>query len=145
MRKSFSILAACAVAATLLSGCANAEKKFGRGMSNMMEPVRMGEIRRNIEQAALFDDGGYTTGFIRGLNKTLARTGVGVYEVVTAPFPPYDPPFPNYLAPGPVFPDSYKPTLVEDSTFATDTNLGYSGGDVNPLIPGSRFRIFDTH
>jgi hypothetical protein len=29
--------------------------------------------------------------------------------------------------------------------FATDTNLGFSGGDVAPFIPGSRFRIFDTH
>ena len=147
MRKKFSILAACAVAVTLLSGCANAERKFGRGMANLMEPVRMGEIRRSVEQAALFDspESGYSYGFIRGLNKTLARTGVGVYEVVTAPFPPYDQPFPNYLTPKPVFPDSYTPTLIEDSTFATDTNLGFSGGDVHPLVPGSRFRIFDTH
>ena len=25
------------------------------------------------------------------------------------------------------------------------TRVGYSGGDVMPFIPGSRFRIFDTH
>jgi hypothetical protein len=49
------------------------------------------------------------------------------------------------LTPSPVYPDSYTPNLVEDSSFATDTNLGFSGGDVNPLMPGSRFRIFDTH
>ena len=35
--------------------------------------------------------------------------------------------------------------LVEDSAFSTDTNLGFAGGDVNPLVPGNRFRIFDTH
>jgi hypothetical protein len=27
--------------------------------------------------------------------------------------------------------------------FETDINLGFSGGDVAPIIPGSRFRIFD--
>jgi putative exosortase-associated protein (TIGR04073 family) len=116
-------------------------------MTNVMEPVRMGELRRTMEQTALFEgpDAGYATGFIRGLNRTLARTGVGVYEMVTAPIPPYDPVLTHYLAPSAVYPDSYKPDLVEDSMFSTDANLGFSGGDVHPLVPGSRFRIFDTH
>ncbi|HEV2211246.1 MAG TPA: exosortase system-associated protein, TIGR04073 family [Verrucomicrobiae bacterium] len=146
MRKTFLLVVVAAVAA-LASGCANTERKFGRGMSNVMEPVRLGELRRSMEQTALFDgpDAAYTTGFIKGLNRTLVRTGVGVYEIVTAPIPPYDPVLVGYLSPGPVYPDSYQPTLVEDSTFATDTNLGYSGGDMMPFIPGSRFRIFDTH
>ena len=131
----------------LVSGCANVERKFGRGMSNVIEPLRMGEIRRSMEQTALFDgpDAGYATGFIKGLNRTLARTGLGVYEMVTAPIPPYDPVLTDYLAPGPVYPDSYAPGLVEDSMFSTDTNLGFAGGDIAPLVPGSRFRIFDTH
>jgi putative exosortase-associated protein (TIGR04073 family) len=146
MRKTFLLVVVAAVAA-LASGCANTERKFGRGMSNLMEPVRLGELRRSMEQTALFDgpDAAYTAGFIKGLNRTIVRTGVGVYEIVTAPIPPYDPVLVGYLAPGPVYPDSYQPTLVEDSTFATDTNLGYSGGDMMPFIPGSRFRIFDTH
>jgi putative exosortase-associated protein (TIGR04073 family) len=146
MRKTLLLLSGLAVV-ILASGCANAERKFGRGMSNVIEPLRMGELRRSMEQTALFDgpDAGYATGFIKGLNRTIVRTGVGVYEMVTFPIPPYDPVFTDYLAPGPVYPDSYKPTLVEDSTFATDTNLGYSGGDVMPIMPGSRFRIFDTH
>jgi len=131
----------------MATGCANVENKFGRGMANIMEPIRMGELRRSMEQTALFDtpDATYTTGFIRGLNRTLARTGVGVYEIVTAPFPPYDPVFTDYLSPGPVYPNSYTPNIVEDTSFSTDTNLGFAGGDVNPFIPGSRFRIFDTH
>ena len=146
MRKTLLLLSGLAVI-TLASGCANTERKFGRGMSNIIEPIRMGELGRSMEQTALFDgpDAGYATGFIKGLNKTIVRTGVGVYEIVTAPIPPYDPVLTDYLAPGPVYPDSYKPTLVEDSTFATDTNLGFSGGDVMPIVPGSRFRIFDTH
>ena len=104
-------------------------------------------MRRTMEQTALFDspDVAYTTGFMRGLNRTLARTGIGVYEVVTAPFPPHGPVFTDYLSPGPAYPDNYRPGLVEDSMFATDTNLGFSGGDVVPIITGSRFRIFDTH
>jgi putative exosortase-associated protein (TIGR04073 family) len=131
----------------LATGCANTEKKFGRGMSNLVEPLRLGELRRSMEQTALFDgpDSSYGVGFIRGINRTLARTGLGAYEMVTAPIPPYDPICTDYLSPTPVYPDSYTPNLVEDSTYATDTNLGFSGGDVMPFSPGSRFRIFDTH
>jgi putative exosortase-associated protein (TIGR04073 family) len=147
MRKTLFLLALIALAGTFATGCANTEKKFGRGMTNLIEPLRMGEMRRSLEQTAAFDgpDAAYGVGFIRGLNRTLVRTGVGVYEMVTAPLPPYDPVFTDYLSPSPVYPDSYRPTLVEDSTFATDTNLGFSGGDVMPFAPGSRFRIFDTH
>ena len=147
MRKNLSLLAVVVLAGVMASGCANVERKFGRGMSNTFEIVRRGEMRRTMEQTALFNgpDMAYSTGFIRGLNRTLARTGVGIYEVVTAPIPPYDPVLTDYLTPGPVYPDSYAPTLVEDSTFSTDTNLGFSGGDVAPMAPGSRFRIFDTH
>ena len=134
----------------LTAGCehvAKTEKKFGRGMANTFEIVRGGEFRRSMEQTALFQspDTAYTTGFIRGLNRSLARTGIGIYEIVTAPFPPYDPVATDYLAPGPVWPDNYLPNLMEDSMFATDSNLGFSGGDVAPMVPGSRFRIFDTH
>src|SRR5262245_34811118 len=147
MRNNFPFWAAVLVVGTLASGCSNVEKKFGRGMSNTLEAVRLGEWRRSMEQAGLFagPDNGYTTGFIRGLNKSIARTGVGIYEMVTAPFPPYDPVLTDYLAPGPVYPDNNKPNLVSDPLYATDVNLGFSGGDVVPLVPGSRFRIFDTH
>jgi putative exosortase-associated protein (TIGR04073 family) len=146
MRKTLPLLAVLTIAATLATGCANTEQKFGRGLSNLFEPVRGGEMRRTMEQTALFDgpDASYTTGFVRGLNRTLARTGIGIYEVVTAPFPPYGPVCTDYLSPGPVYPDNYRPNTVEDSMFATDTNLGFSGGDVMPFVTGSRFRIFDT-
>jgi putative exosortase-associated protein (TIGR04073 family) len=147
MRKTLPLLAGLAMAAILAAGCANTEQKFGRGMSNTLEVTRLGELQRSVEQTGLFEgpNAGYTTGFIRGINRTLARTGIGIYEMVTAPFPPYDPVFTDYLAPNPVYPDAYKPDLVEDSMFATDANLGYSGGDIMPFVPGSRFRVFDTH
>jgi putative exosortase-associated protein (TIGR04073 family) len=147
MRKTFSLLVGVAVIATLSSGCARMEKKFGRGLSNTFEIVRGGELRRTMEQASLVDspDAGYTTGFVRGLHRSLARTGLGLYEVVTAPLPPYDPLFTNYLDPEPVYPDNYTPGLVADSAFATDTYVGFSGGDVLPFVPGNRFQVFESH
>ena len=146
MRKTFSFLALIVAVGALSSGCANVENKFGRGLSNTFEIVRGGEFRRTMEQTALFDspDEAYTTGFIRGVNRTVARTGIGIYEVVTAPFPPYDPVATSYLAPNPVYPDNYQPDLIEDSMFATDSYIGYSGGDIAPMIPGSRFKVFDV-
>ena len=147
MRNQIPFLAALLLAGVLAGGCANTEKKLGRGLSNTYEIVRMGEFRRTVEQSCLFDgpSAGYTTGTIRGFNRTLARTGLGLYEVVTCPFPPYDPILTDYFAPGPVFPDNYTPGLIEEPALSTDTNLGYSGGDIAPFVPNSRFRVFDTH
>src|SRR5215217_2938528 len=144
MRNSFLLLAALMVAGALGSGCASTEAKFGRGMNNAFEIVRGGEFRRTMEQTALFDspDTAYSTGFVRGVNRTFARTGIGIYEMLSAPFPPYDPIATDYLAPGPVYPDNHMPGPMADSMFSTDSNLGFSGGDVAPMVPGSRFRIF---
>jgi putative exosortase-associated protein (TIGR04073 family) len=142
MRKSLSLLATLAAVALLAPGCAGPEKKLGRGMLNVTEFARLGEIRRSMEQTALWEntDAAYTTGFLRGLNRSLMRTGVGLYEIVTFPIPSYDPVFlPEY----PVYPDSYKPAIISDPTFGPDNALGFSGGDVAPMVPGSRFRIFD--
>jgi putative exosortase-associated protein (TIGR04073 family) len=161
-----SNLLALAGMLVLATGCAGPEKKLGRGLLNATEFARGGEIRRSIEQTAFWEntDSAYTTGFIRGLNRSFARTGIGIYEIITFPFPSYDPmltstnriyPDPNVrntkypwggmvLTEYPTYPDSYRPGLMEDSIFATDTSLGFSGGDVAPMIQGSRFRIFDN-
>lgn len=150
MRKTLLLLAVLVTAGAFLSGCAytnNVENKFGRGMANSYEIVRAGEFRRSMEQTALFDgpDAAYSTGFVRGINRTLCRTGIGVYEVVTAPIPPFHPVFTDHFAPGPVYPDNYTPGIVADSMFSTDTTLGFGGGDVLPFIPGERFSVFDMH
>jgi len=146
MRNILPLLATVAIAGVLSSGCANTEKKLGRGMSNMAEFARLGELRRSVEQTALFDQPGghYAKGFIKGLNKTFARTGIGIYEVVTCPFPPYDPVCTDYLSPNPVYPDAYRPDIIDDPLFATDSDMGFSGGDIAPWFPGSRFKIFNT-
>jgi putative exosortase-associated protein (TIGR04073 family) len=153
-------------AVALTAGCAGPEKKLGRGIMNVTEFARGGEIRRSMEQTYLWEntDSAYTTGFIRGMNRSLARTAIGVYEIATFPIPSYGPvlastnriyPDPNVrnrnfpfggmsLSEYPTYPDSYKPGILSDSIFSTDTALGFSGGDVAPFVPGSRFRIFDN-
>jgi putative exosortase-associated protein (TIGR04073 family) len=165
MRSFVTFVALITVVA--LIGCAGPERKFGRGMNNFTEIARNGELRRSIEQTAIWEgpEAAYTIGFVRGLNRTVARTAIGAYEIVTAPFPPYgalltstNRLYPDYsirnssfpwggmvLPEDPVFPDNYRPTLISDSLFATDTSLGFSGGDVAPMIPGSRFHIFDNY
>jgi putative exosortase-associated protein (TIGR04073 family) len=165
MRTSFSFLAAAVTLAVFSVGCAGPEKKLGRGLNNVTEFTRLGAMNRSIEQTALWDgtDIAYTTGLVRGFNRSLVRTAIGAYEVVTFPLPPYrallapkGPQYPDHsirtynnswgglaLPDGRVFPDSYKPKLIESSITARDVSLGFSGGDVAPFIPGSRFRIFE--
>jgi putative exosortase-associated protein (TIGR04073 family) len=146
MRNALSFLSMVALAALFTSGCAGPEAKLGRGVSNVAEVARGGEWRRSVEQTAVFEtpEAGYTVGFVRGFDRSMARTGMGLYEVITFPFPPYHPVFTKYLAPNPVYPDNYTPGLVSDSLFDTDTYVGLGGGDVAPFVPGSRFRVFDN-
>jgi len=158
-------LMALLMALIFSSGCAGPTRKFGRGMLNVTEFTRGGEIRRSMEQTALWEntDSAYTTGWVRGFNRSVVRTGIGIYEVLTFPFPSYEPMltstnriYPDYsvrnktypwggmvLTEYTTYPDNYAPGLMDDSIFATDTSLGFSGGDVAPMIPGSRFRVFD--
>lgn len=146
MRKTLFPLLAVAVVSLIVTGCANQEDKLGRGISNTFEVVRLGEMRRTIEQTAVLDSPGhgYTVGVIRGFDRSMARTGIGLYEVVTFPFPPYHPVCTNYLTPDPVFPDNYTPALLDDPMFQTDTYSGFSGGDIAPFVPGSRFSVINN-
>ena len=146
MRNKFVVLGSMALVALLAGGCADMEQKMGRGMGNMTEIVRGGEFERSVEQGGLFDgpDTGMATGFVRGVNRTLARTGVGIYEVVTFPLPPYHPVCTDYLSPHPMYSDTFQPKKLDDAIFDSDGALGFSGGEVAPWFPGSHFRIFDN-
>ena len=151
--KVFYFLSLIAVS-SFVAGCAGPEQKFGRGLNNLVEFARMGELRRSIEQGAIFDapgHGGTTTGFFTGFNHSLARTGAGLYEVLTFPIPngPYGDYGPMYHprrdpSGDPVYPDSYKPDWIADTMVQPDTSLGFAGGDIAPYLPGSRFRVFDN-
>ena len=135
----------------LAAGCAGPEKKLGRGITNVTEFARMGEIRRSYEQTYLWDGpaAAYSSGVIKGINRSVVRTLVGAYEVVTFPIPSYDPvlrpggPILPDATVGPTFPDSYAPNIMSGSAIEPDANLGFSGGDLAPFVPGSRFRIYD--
>jgi len=146
MRKVILPLAVLAVA-LFAAGCTGPEQKLGRGLSNTFEIVRLGELRRSIELNSVepLPGTGYF-GLIHGIDRSLARTGLGVFETVTFPIPTptYRPIFTKYIAPDPVFPESYKPGLYSDALFDTDTYTGFSGGDVAPWVPGSRFSIFSN-
>ena len=148
MRITYSVVFSVIAASLFAVGCAGPERKLGRGINNVTEIARSGEISRSIEQTAVFNDPevGYTTGFIHGFDRTVARTCVGVYEIVTFPFPnhsgkDYDPVF---YPENPVYPDSYRPNMIADTIVSPDSGLGFGGGDVMPFSPGSRFRIFDN-
>ena len=153
------------VVAVLLAGCAGPERKFGRGVSNMTELLQMREMRRSVEQTSLWDgkQSGLMTGVARGFTRTMARTFVGTYEVLTFPIPSFEPvlamdrpiypdhaiatkkdPYGGLVLPvRPAYPDSYRPERYSSSLFDTDTHLGFTGGSIAPIIPGSRFHIFD--
>jgi putative exosortase-associated protein (TIGR04073 family) len=146
MRNTVSFLGALTLVALLAAGCAGPEQKMGRGISNTMEIVRAGEFQRGMEQGNLFNgpDGGFSSGMVAGFDKTIARTGVGIYEIVTFPLPPYRPVCTDYLSPRPAHPDSYHTRKWAQPFMDTDHYIGFSGGDIAPWWPGSRFRIFDN-
>jgi putative exosortase-associated protein (TIGR04073 family) len=170
MRKSLALMFSAAVAVTLTTGCAGPSHKLGRGINNATEFTRLGDIRRSMEQTAMWygPDRAYTTGFIQGVNRSLTRTVLGVAEIATFPIPtpsydafymkhskgsediyiggPYQPKqlwSLDFMTEDPVYPTNFKPGLISDSTFATDTQVGFGSGDVLPMVPGSRFHIFD--
>lgn len=140
----FTVLAAAA----LVTGCAGPESKLGRGLTNLTEFTRGAEFGRAVEQTAVFGapDEMLTTGIIHGFDRTVERTAVGAYEVLTFPIPNHAPgDYGPIMRPtDPPYTDSYKPNWIATSITSPDANLGFSGGDLAPMIPGSRFRIFDN-
>ncbi len=164
--KLFKLSATLALAAGFCAGCAGPEQKLGRGVRNATEFGRLGELQRSVEQTALWDGNqrAYTTGAIRGFNRSLARTAYGAWEIVTFPFPPYAAQFTpkGYIAPDyavgttrypyggmkltedPAYPSNNKPGLPSDPTFDAGGDLGFDGGVIGRSIPGSRFRIFEN-
>ena len=127
--------------AAMLAGCADAEKKLGRGIVNATEFTRGGEIRRSYEQTSVFEgpEAGRTRGVIHGFNRSVARTGAGLFEIITFPIPT-DP----IIKPvNPVYPDSHKPRIPSSTSMDSDRYMGFSGGEIIPLVPGSRLRVFE--
>jgi putative exosortase-associated protein (TIGR04073 family) len=147
MFKNILSLGALLSVAALVAGCAGAQNKLGRGVNNSLEPIRLAEWRRSVQQTELYDISGnanFHTGMVRGFSRTMARTGVGIYEILTFPIPTYDPIFTDYLSPLPQYPDGVKPALPEAPIFGSDESLGFSGGTIGAFIPGGTFEVFDN-
>ena len=169
MLKPIAYLSLLAVP-VLLSGCAGPERKLGRGINNLTEFTRFGEISRSVEQTTLWEGGakGRTTGFIRGFNRSMARTFIGAAEVATfyAPWPkdgdwsydacytPDGPLYPDYsmatynedwggmrLPEYGGAPDSFSPGWTAQSGMDTDGEMGITGGSIIAPYPLGKFRI----
>jgi putative exosortase-associated protein (TIGR04073 family) len=88
MRSFLKPVSLLVTVAAVLVGCTSAEQKLGRGLNNVSEPFRLGELQRSYEQGALFGGAhGGTVGIVRGVNRTIGRTVVGAVEVLSFPFP----------------------------------------------------------
>ena len=144
MRNVLPLIALLAISATFTSGCAGPEEKLGRGIRNTCEVVRVGELRSSMEQTAVWDSpaDACTTGVVKGVNRSLARTGIGLYEILTFPFPPYHPVFTKYISPQPAYPDNNFVRLPYDSLYATDRYIGFGGGTYFSFVPGNQFNVF---
>ena len=64
------------IIAVLLVGCAGPERKFGRGVMNVTEFARMGELRRSIEQTYLWVAGSFFQRWCRAWHQPQHRSHV---------------------------------------------------------------------
>jgi putative exosortase-associated protein (TIGR04073 family) len=146
MRNVTSLLALTALGALFTAGCAGPENRLGSGLNNVTEFARLGEMRASVEESAVLEPGdGYATGVIHGFDQSVYRTMCGAYQVVTFPAGNLlnDSSFDKkYVPQETAYPDSYRPGLIDQSVFQTDTYFGFSGGDIAPFVPGSRFSVF---
>ncbi len=76
--------------------------KLGRGVANTL--TGWVELPKNVYSTSLEDNAftGMTLGLAKGAGMTLVRTGAGIYEVATFPFP---------------LPEDYKPVMEPEYVF----------------------------
>ncbi len=76
--------------------------KLGRGVANTL--TGWVELPKNIYKTSVEDNAlaGITLGLARGAGMTIVRTGAGIYEIATFPFP---------------LPENYKPILEPEYVF----------------------------
>jgi len=81
-------------------------KKLGRGLANIL--TGWIELPKNIYDTSVEDNplSGLTIGLAKGVGMTIVRTGAGVYETVTFPFP---------------IPEGYAPVIEPEFVFKSDS------------------------
>ncbi len=117
---------AVAGAAVVFTGCSSMEHKLGRGIANVMEPLRMGEFTRSTEQTYLADGPvvARSYGYVHGVTRTVQRTVAGAFDIATFPIPSE----PLIMPSEPVFPDSVVPEMSSNLGVSTDRYVGVDGG-----------------
>ncbi|RKY41866.1 MAG: exosortase system-associated protein, TIGR04073 family [Candidatus Makaraimicrobium thalassicum] len=78
-------------------------KKLGRGLANIL--TGWVELPKNIYETSVEENvlSGLTMGLAKGVGMTIVRTGAGIYEAVTFPFP---------------IPEDYVPVLEPEFVFS---------------------------
>lgn len=107
MRVFFKVFVACFFLAVVLSFTSpcyanDPARKLSRGVVNIL--TGWVELPKNIYETSVEENvfSGMTVGLARGIGMTIVRTGAGIYEVITFPFP---------------IPEGYLPVLEPEFVF----------------------------
>ncbi|OGW75783.1 MAG: hypothetical protein A2Z72_05205 [Omnitrophica bacterium RBG_13_46_9] len=105
MKKGFIICVAVLMVFSLTTTCFAQDmgKKLARGLANIL--TGWVELPKNIYDTSVEDNvfSGLTVGLVKGVGMAIVRTGAGVYETVTFPFP---------------IPEDYAPVLEPEFVFS---------------------------
>ncbi len=95
-------VAAVMITTTTLCFAQDPFTKLGRGVANTL--TGWGELPKNIYNTSVQDNAftGMTLGLAKGAGMSLVRTGAGIYEIATFPFP---------------LPENYVPILEPEYVF----------------------------
>ena len=106
--KTFKVLMVCLLVFAVLGMSTQCHaqdpvKKLGRGLANIL--TGWVELPKNIYDTSVEDNilVGLTMGLAKGVGMFIVRTGAGVYEAVTFPFP---------------IPEDYQPVLEPEFVFS---------------------------
>ncbi len=106
--KMTKALLVCLVVIAMIGVAANCyaqdpAKKLARGVANVL--TGWVELPKNIYETSVEENilSGLTMGLAKGIGMTIVRTGAGVYETVTFPFP---------------IPEDYQPVLEPEFVFS---------------------------
>ena len=96
------VFAAVIMTATTVCFASDPFTKLGRGVANTL--TGWVELPKNIYNTSVEDNAftGMTLGLAKGAGMTLVRTGAGIYEIATFPFP---------------LPEDYRPILEPEYVF----------------------------
>src|SRR3990167_6564035 len=110
MKGIFKVIIICVAVLTIVniatsSYAQDPGKKLYRGVANIV--TGWVELPKNIYDTSVEDNvlSGLTIGLAKGVGMTIVRTGAGVYETVTFPFP---------------IPEGYAPVLEPEFVFKSE-------------------------